>query len=154
MQQKRSLLRCDVTCEKNWFCTKFNQRLDCDEIPKHFPKQALHQGKVIVIKTFCGDRNSSARRDLNLHFLLTGREMLYAVTPRALFDPTRHPHLVEPVRREPAWVIVHVWRSPAGWLHHSFLVQEEATTTKNYRAQFGKMHQKFHRTYPALINRT
>lgn len=44
-----------------------------------------------VITMFCYDQSSSARRDLNLHLLLAGRE---CSTPPALSDRTRHSHLM------------------------------------------------------------
>ena len=50
-------------------------------------------------------------------------------------------------------VMVTVWWSAAGLIHHSFLNPGEAITAEKYCKQIDEMHQKLQRMHPTLVNR-
>lgn len=50
-------------------------------------------------------------------------------------------------------VMVTVWWSAAGLIHHSFLNPGETITAEKYCQQIDKMHQKLRQQRPALVNR-
>lgn len=88
-----------ITCDEKWILYDNRRRsaqwLDIDQQPKHFPKPALHQKKVMVT----------------------------------------------------------VWWSAAGLIHHSFLNAGETVTAEKYCQQIEEMHQKLRLMCPALVNR-
>lgn len=49
-------------------------------------------------------------------------------------------------------VMVNVWWSAAGLIHHSFLKPGETMTTERYCQQLDEMHQKLQRMCPRLVN--